>query len=85
MIQAMKNHNAELLQMLQKLVGNDTYSNIVLLLGGNNLYIPSREEANRIARNKAIKEKFYGGASYEEIAAEFNLSASHIRAIINKR
>lgn len=81
----MKNHNAEMVQMLQKLVGDEAFSNVVLLLGGSNIYIPSREEANRTARNEAIRTKFFQGASPEELAAEYNLSASHIRTIINKK
>jgi Mor family transcriptional regulator len=78
----MKNHNAELVQMLQKLVGDEAFRNVVLLLGGSNIYIPTTEQINKAARNEAIRKAYDESKPIEEIAAEYNLSVSHIRTII---
>jgi DNA invertase Pin-like site-specific DNA recombinase len=36
------------------------------------------------AKTARFKELYYGGATYEEIAAQFGLTANHIRNTINK-
>jgi Mor family transcriptional regulator len=81
----MSNENTKNLELLKTLVGSSLWKQIINLFGGDSIYIPYREDFNRDERNAEIRQKFFGGASPEELALEYDLSVSHTRTIINQR
>ena len=77
--------NQQALEALWNAVGDQTFTKIISVLGGNRLYIPpTKETALRTMRDEAIREKYYAGADVPELAQKYSLSESRIRKIINQ-
>ncbi len=64
-------------------IGMDGFCNLVRLVGGGSLYIPSENNLIRPVRNKVIRESFNG--DYREISRKFGISEVQARNIINSR
>ena len=79
------NTNLIRIEILRDLIGPDLFRTVVETLGGQQLRIPSRaEHFNILDRNRRIKEMYYGGIPYEQIAEMFDLSLDRVRKIINQ-
>lgn len=76
-------HNAEYLQILKTLIGDEKFKQVVLFLGGEHIYISTSEEVNREERNKAMRKLYDSNIPIAEIASRYNLSESRTRRIIN--
>ena len=63
-------------------IGMEAFTQLSLLCGGQNLYIPKWESLQRNARDRDIRARFDGG-NYRALAAQFRLSERQIRKIIN--
>ena len=63
-------------------LGMEAFTQLTLLCGGQNLYIPKRESLERAARDREIRTRFNGG-NYRSLAAQYRLSERQIRKIIN--
>ena len=63
-------------------IGMEAFTQLTLLCGGQNLYIPKRESLERAARDREIRARFNGG-NYRALAAQYRLSERQIRKIIN--
>ena len=64
-------------------IGIDSLKELVRLVGGSSLYIPSEKSITKAIRNNYIRENFKG--DYREVAIKFGLSEVQIRNIINNK
>ncbi|MBO3444585.1 Mor transcription activator family protein [Clostridium sp. CCUG 7971] len=62
-------------------IGIDAFKDLVRLLGGSSLYIPSESSLAKPLRNKRIRESFNG--DYKAISRKFGISEVQVRNIIN--
>ena len=58
-----------------------SYTTIVRLAGGSNLYIPNEASLVKSFRNKKIREVFDG--DYKAISRKFGISEAQVRNIVN--
>lgn len=77
--------NQQALEALWNAVGDQTFTKIISVLGGNRLYIPpTKETALRTMRDESIGADYYKGASIQDLARKYSLSEDRIRKIINQ-
>lgn len=63
-------------------IGIESFKEIVKVVGGTSIYVPSLDCITRPARNRIIKKKFRG--SYKELAVQFGMTETQIRNIIKQ-
>lgn len=63
------------------ILGMEGFLHLASLRGGQELYIPKRENLEREARDRDIRSRFDGG-NYRALAARFQLSERQIRKIL---
>lgn len=63
-------------------IGLPAFTQLTLLCGGQNLYIPKRESLERDSRNREIRRRFNGG-NYRALASQYRLSERQVRKIVN--
>ncbi|MCI6998037.1 MAG: hypothetical protein MR936_14970 [Eubacterium sp.] len=67
---------------LKSLVDTDVYIKLLVILAGETVYFPATGTPNEKAdRNKAIRNDYKNGMSYEELHDLYGLSISQIRRI----
>lgn len=71
------------LERLKEKVGQDTYNQILEVLGGEVVYFPTGgTKADNEARNSCIRRDYYGGMNYRELSRKYGLCVSQICKIV---
>ena len=79
-----KSKNERLLNRLNSIVDDETFTIIVSEFAGERIYFPSGPYDLQ-DRNRAIRTDYYsGGMSIEELSCKYYLSYSQIRRIVNQ-
>ena len=73
----------ENLSLMYEIVGEEKFSEIIRMYGGNNLYIPTYKSVIRSSRNRDIVNR-YNGFNGTQLAREYGISVNQVRNIINK-
>lgn len=75
------------IKRVEKIIGKDAVEILMKELPGMTLYIPKKGglHTDKDTRNDHIRQMYYAGKSYEDIAEIFQLSQDHIRKIITNR
>ena len=80
------NKNVKLLKDLRDVLGAEQFKKFVELHPGETIYLPNRGEYVSVdERNAAIKQDFFGGLSYRELANKYGLSIQTIYKIAENR
>lgn len=75
------------LEIIREYAGEEIFGRIMEKLGGETVYFPSDYQwGDKVSRNDALKEDFYGG-EYEisDLARKYNLSISTVYKIVQSR
>ena len=73
----------ENLSLMYEIVGEEKFLEIIIMYGGNNLYIPTYKSVIRSSRNRDIVNR-YNGFNGTQLAREYGISVNQVRNIVNK-
>lgn len=65
-----------------EIIGEAKALELTRMFGGENIYIPTAETANRHERNENIKKDYRRGRTYSQMSQKYGLSSTTIRNII---
>jgi len=69
-------------RQVAEIIGLDGLLALSGRMGGERIYIPSRDRLGVCARNRAIRDEF-NGRNYLELAVKYNLTARWVRVIVS--
>lgn len=65
---------------IEEIIGLDNVKELIKLVGGSSVYIPSENSVLKPVRNKIIKNNFNG--NYKELSRKFGISEVQVRNIV---
>jgi Mor family transcriptional regulator len=84
MVKIIKTTNIKSVQELLEVLSVEAVYNLLKTYGGTSICFPKFDSFLKKERNEKIKEEFFKGAKYKELARKYNLSTKQIHTIINK-
>lgn len=86
MVKIIKTTNIKSVQELLEVLSVEAVAvyNLLKTYGGTSICFPKFDSFLKKERNEKIKEEFFKGAKYKELARKYNLSTKQIHTIINK-
>ncbi|MBA3009748.1 MAG: hypothetical protein KKF12_12130 [Proteobacteria bacterium] len=74
------------MSLLVETLGLEATKKVVEIFGGDSVYVPKAESVIRMGRDRKIyREHKEKRISYQELAARYNLTTRHVRAIIKEQ
>jgi Mor family transcriptional regulator len=70
-------------ELIQELIGAEVARKLAEAFGGSSVYIP--KNAAIAEHYRRIRQEFYNGATYRELAVRYGYTKSHIRRIIHRK
>jgi Mor family transcriptional regulator len=74
------NKNIEMLNRLEKIIGNNNYEKVVDQFAGKALYFPRKDKIAR--KYEQIRREYTGGAGFRDLADRYQYTETHIRRIL---
>lgn len=71
-------------RQVAELIGLENYAKLIDAYGPQLIYIPKRDNFERLARNQRIVEAF-DGYNYNELSKQFGLTTVTIRSIVEEK
>lgn len=85
MAKIIQNSKIKSVQELLEVLSVEAVYNLLKTYGGAPICLPKFDSFLKIERNEKIRDEFYKGAKYKELARKYNLSTKQIHVIINSK
>lgn len=84
MVKAIKETKIKSVQELLEVLSVEAVYNLLKNYGGVQMALPKFDSFLKVERNEKIKDDYYKGQTYNELAMKYGLSSRQIQVIINK-